>query len=195
IPWYFNIPILSYLLLKGRCAFCGWKIPLRYLAVELFCSISFLLSSIKFEPFEAIFVSIFAVLTILAAGIDLERRVIYDFNNILIFFTGILYLIIFKKNLVFVVVGALASTLILYISKYIVEKRKKLKALGEGDIYFVIAVSPYLGIKELYGLSIAALLGAVVNYYLIHSKKLDKNEEVPFIPYLTAGFLIALFFL
>lgn len=47
IRWYDNVPLLSYVLLKGRCRYCGWKIPLRYPIVEFLTGLVFLLNSLS----------------------------------------------------------------------------------------------------------------------------------------------------
>lgn len=195
IPWYYNIPVLSYLILKGRCAFCGKRISLRYFIVEFATTSTFLLSSIKFEFNESIFAAIFSSSLILAAAIDFERKVVYDLNNLFTLITGMVYMLLFKKNLLEVVLAAVLSLSILYISKLIVEKKINKEALGSGDFYFVLSASIFLGIKVIYGLFIASFTGALAGYFLLYKGRIEKYEAIPFIPYLTGGFLISLFFL
>lgn len=81
IPWYFNIPILSWIILRGKCHNCGVKISPRYLIVEGITGLSFLFAWIKFGasyPYLALIFSIFIAGLIAASFIDFEHYIIPD---------------------------------------------------------------------------------------------------------------------
>ncbi|HON07933.1 MAG TPA: prepilin peptidase [Verrucomicrobiota bacterium] len=81
IPWYFNIPIISYIWLKGKCHNCGKKISPRYVIVEFVTGVFFLCSWLKYgnyNPYLAIVVSIFTAALIVASFIDFEHFIIPD---------------------------------------------------------------------------------------------------------------------
>ena len=78
IPWYQNLPLISWLTLCGRCANCGAKIAFRYFAVELLTALVFLMIWRSFEPQVAIAYWVFAALAIAATFIDFEHFIIPD---------------------------------------------------------------------------------------------------------------------
>ncbi len=72
IPWYFNIPIISYILLRGKCHHCGEKISPRYVIVEFITGLLFLCSWLKYgdyNPYIAIVISLFIALLIVASDL------------------------------------------------------------------------------------------------------------------------------
>lgn len=104
LKWYHNIPILSYLFLKGRCAFCEEKISIQYPIVELITGLLFVAVFIKFgikfnliygfsvfsmlnTLFSLIFVSLFIVL----AATDIKEKVIFDFHAYALVIFGLIY--------------------------------------------------------------------------------------------------------
>ncbi len=78
IAWYQNIPLVSWLLLRGRCASCGTRISFRYFAVELLTALSFLIAWRCFPPPIAIAYWVFLALAITATFIDFEHFIIPD---------------------------------------------------------------------------------------------------------------------
>ena len=78
IPWHQNLPLLSWLALRGRCANCGAKIPFRYFAVELVTALLFLAIWQRFPPHVAIAYWIFVSLLIIGTFIDFEHFIIPD---------------------------------------------------------------------------------------------------------------------
>lgn len=87
LPWYDNIPLLSYLLLKGRCRFCKERISFRYFLIELITALSFLLTFLYFGlSFKFFFYSTLVSFLIVASFIDIDYRIIPDEVSV----TGIL---------------------------------------------------------------------------------------------------------
>ena len=79
IPWYDNIPILSYLLLAGKCRFCKKKISLRYFIVELLTALMFLFFYRYFRlSYNFFFYLIFACGLVIATFVDIRERIIPD---------------------------------------------------------------------------------------------------------------------
>ncbi|PYK67647.1 MAG: prepilin peptidase [Verrucomicrobia bacterium] len=78
IPWHHNLPLVSWLLLRGRCARCGARIPFRYFAVELLTALFFLILWKTFSWQVAIAYWVFIALVIAATFIDLEHFIIPD---------------------------------------------------------------------------------------------------------------------
>src|SRR4051812_36858244 len=78
IPWYQNIPLVSWVTLRGRCANCGAKIAFRYFGVELLTALLFLCVWRTFPPFVAVAYWVFVSLVVVATFIDFEHFIIPD---------------------------------------------------------------------------------------------------------------------
>ncbi len=78
IPWHRNIPLLSWLLLRGRCADCGVRIPFRYFLVELLTACLFFAVWITFPPFVALALFVLVSLLVVATFIDFDHFIIPD---------------------------------------------------------------------------------------------------------------------
>ena len=79
IPWYDNIPFISYLILKGRCRFCKKRISFRYFLIEFITASVFLIFYIRYGlSFDFIFYTIFACALIIATFVDIQHRIIPD---------------------------------------------------------------------------------------------------------------------
>ena len=115
LKWYHNIPLLSYLFLKGRCAFCNEKISIQYPLVELFTGIIFVALFIRFcSPFDALFglsvmnpigwyefiIYIFSLivssLLIVISGTDILEKKVSDYHTYSLIGTGVLYSLIYS---------------------------------------------------------------------------------------------------
>lgn len=104
LKWYQNIPILSYLFLKGKCAFCNEKISLQYPIVELITGLLFVAVFIKFgfgfdeflrfnifAGLNTLFILIFVSLFIVLAATDIKEKVIFDFHAYTLVIFGLIY--------------------------------------------------------------------------------------------------------
>ena len=92
LKWYHNIPILSYLYLKGKCAFCEEKISIQYPIVELITGILFVAIFIQFGlTFNALFMLIFASLFVVLTATDIKEKVVFDFHTYSLIATGLIY--------------------------------------------------------------------------------------------------------
>ena len=78
IPWYDNIPVLSFLILRRRCRWCGWKSPLTYFITEITTGIGFLLIWRGFDPPRAVAYWILTSILVACAGIDHDLGLIPD---------------------------------------------------------------------------------------------------------------------
>lgn len=104
LKWYHNIPILSYLLLKGKCAFCDEKISLQYPIVELITGLLFVAVFVKFGiglneflvfnvfgGLNTLFILIFVSLFVVLAVTDIKEKVIFDFHAYALVIFGLIY--------------------------------------------------------------------------------------------------------
>ena len=79
LRWYHNVPVVSWVLLRGRCAFCGAPVSARYPSIELLTGIVFALHAFVFEPGPLLLVRlVFAAVLIVLAFIDIDHRILPD---------------------------------------------------------------------------------------------------------------------
>lgn len=191
-PWH-NIPVLSFLFLKGKCAYCGAKISLRYPVVELLNGILYVLAYINFALPSLPFVLIFISALIVISFIDFDFQIIPDEISIPLIFLGIILSFLphnslnlaqdIKNSLIGVVVGGGSLLIISLISK---------GGMGGGDVKLNAAVGAFLGWKSaLLTIFIGSLAGSVVGIVIL---KKTGNRKIPFGPFLSSGALICLFF-
>lgn len=204
IPWYHNIPLLSYIFLRGKCANCSKKISFQYFFVELLSGIiSLALFKTLGFSLEFIFALIVFYTLITLSFIDFKYKAVPDYLLLIVlimsFFSTTSSLIESFKN-AFIISGAFVL-LNFVISFYIQnikakilkdESLKEQEALGEGDIPVLAAIAVILGLK---GALIAIFLAAIFAIIpTIYSQFIKKDIQTPFIPYLSLGFTLEYFF-
>ena len=89
IPWYFNIPIVSFIILFGKTKCCNEKLNPQYIIVEILTAIIFLLNYLNFNIAQAITLNILFFITILIIFIDFNERIIFDVFNYSILISGL----------------------------------------------------------------------------------------------------------
>jgi leader peptidase (prepilin peptidase)/N-methyltransferase len=187
-PWH-NIPIISYILLKGKCAYCKEKISIRYPIVELLTGILAVLiyNKMGIDIYSVITFIVF-VLFLALSMIDFDYKAVPDSLNLLSltlsFFTSPDILENFKNALI--LMGGM-SLIRYYVSFFI-----KREAMGEGDIILAGAMGGILGIKlSLMAIFIASFIAIFPSLY---NRIFKKDYELPFIPFLTLGTFIVWYF-
>jgi leader peptidase (prepilin peptidase)/N-methyltransferase len=179
LKWYHNIPLFSWLALRGKCAYCHSKISFQYPLIELLSMGIFIICALKYESYLQIILSaiLFSLLLALSA-IDFKYKAVPDVLSIPALFVS-LFINDFLPSLqaALILTGAFALLRIL-ISWFI-----KKEAMGEADIIIAGVIGGVLGIKlGLSAIYIAALISLPV--FLVVSKK---GYELPFIPFLSLG--------
>jgi len=195
IPFYYNIPLVSYIILKGKCKFCGEKISLVYPIVELLTPLSLIILYLKFSFSLFFFLSmLFTSALIVLAFIDYYHQIL---PNEITIFGSLLFLVYsffnpylnFGKSLLGMVIGGGVLLLIYGIYFYI----KKIEGLGLGDIKMMIMVGAFLGwLKTLFTLLLGSFIAALVGIFLITFKKKDLKYSIPFGTFLSPSAFIAL---
>lgn len=203
IKWYHNIPIISYLLLGGKCGYCGVKIPIRYLLVEIITSSITLGLFFKFGLNVDFFLyTLLIYLLILLSFIDFDFKAVPDYLLILVFLTALAtqydnFIIALKHAMLFaggIVLLELFITFYIQNIKYHITQDKSLldqRALGEGDIPIFALIGAVLGVEL--GI-VAVFLSALFSIIPAIINNVMKNDiETPFIPFLALGFLCSFF--
>jgi len=205
IKWYHNIPVLSYVFLRGKCANCQYKISLFYPFVELLTAIITVLLFDKLGfGIEFVSMTIVFYLLIVLSFIDLEYRAVPDYLLVFVFFASFLaveadFFSALENGLIFAggfIILDFLLTFYIQNIKYKFTKNEELKeqkALGEGDIPIVFVIGMILGIKAGFAAIFLAALSAIIpSLYNIFFKK---EVETPFIPFLSFGLFIEYIFL
>lgn len=189
-----NIPIISYIILKGRCRYCNVKIPLSYLIVEILTPTLFLLLLHNFgiSPDLAIYLLFVSVLIIITF-IDLKHQLILNILTYPMIVIGLL-ISFFKGTFINALIAGLIGGGIIFLIVIISPLIFKKEGMGIGDLKLAIVIGIFLADCKytLISLFLASVLGSLVGVVLILLGKKKFGEYIPFGPYLSAGAVIAL---
>lgn len=190
-----NIPLLSFILLKGRCRFCGQRISLTYPLVELLTPLSFLLLHNQFSLSLAFFASCLFTSSLIVLGfIDYSHQILPDEITIPALMLFLLYALFrddltLRQALIAAVFGS-GFLLFVYGVYYLLRKRE---GLGMGDVTMMLMVGAYLGLQRtLLTLIIGSFAGALVGLLLIFFKRKDLHFSLPFGSFLGFAAFISL---
>lgn len=191
-----NIPIISYLFLRGQCSQCHARISLRYPAVEAITALmSGFVAWYYGFGFTAMAVLFFVWALIALAVIDLDTQLLPDDITLPLIWMGLL----FNLNNGFTdiqsaIIGAVAGYVSLWSIYWCFKLTTGKEGMGYGDFKLLSAIGAWLGWNMLpIVILLSSLVGATVGIGLIIAAKLNKNIPIPFGPYLVGGGLIALF--
>ena len=198
IFWYDNIPLISFILLKGKCRQCNKKISINYFFVELITGIFFITIFLyTHNYFDFVLINLILILFLIIFFIDLKHFIIPDILNFSLIFLGLLKNFIPTKNLNFnydieqSIIGGVIGYLTIWIIIFLYKKLKNLDAMGLGDAKLMAAIGTFFGLKSipliLFFSSIIALL--IVLPSLINKTR-NLKAEIPFGPYIliSSGF-------
>ncbi len=183
ILWYHNIPIVSYIFLGGKCAYCGAKISPRYPFVELLSALNLLYLYNQFGiSLELAFYFIVSSSFIVMLFTDLETRILPD--ELTIGGTLLSILWSFKKGGITPlssIFGAFSGFLMLFFVWFFYKKLKGEEGMGFGDIKLIAMIGALLGITKTLLLLVLSSFSALIlgGLYMVLSKK-DKKYELPF---------------
>lgn len=196
IRWYRNIPVLSWLRLRGRCADCGVRIPLRYPLVELVCGVLFAGIGWKFggQP-QALLWCGFAATLIALTGIDWDTTLLPDDLTLPLLWAGLLAALLgWTLPLSEAVWGAIAGYLSLWTVYWAFKLLTGKEGMGYGDFKLLAALGAWLGPSMIIPIVLAAsVIGAVVGIAMKVGGSLREGRYVPFGPFLaSAGVVVML---
>lgn len=195
---YDNIPIFSYLLLRGKCRDCGERISLRYPLIEFLTASMVAALYLKFgltPLFGVTFVFCAAMLTVF--WIDLDHMIIPDLISlngivlgIIVSLTGFIPGLAWPQS----VCGLLLGGLSLYVPAYIYEKVRHTEGLGAGDIKLLAMIGSFTGpYGVVFVLFFSSLVGSVAALIGMTFKNVNSSTPIPFGPFLTAAAIAYIF--
>ncbi len=203
---YDNIPIFSYLILRGRCRFCGGRISIRYLVVELLTALAFLSLYILYAgtvPLMIIYI-VFICSLIIVAFIDLEHQIIPDEISL----SGIAFGIVASLAYPYLqqstshlhalfasVTGAVLGGGLFWLIRVLGRRVFKKEAMGFGDVKLMAYVGALLGWKLVFFTTFsAAFIGSAVGIFLICIGRAQLGSRLPFGPFLCIGAVLSMLY-
>jgi len=203
-----NIPIVSYLALKGRCRGCGKPISWRYPFVEAFTALMFAVVAWKLGPSLAAFAGMLFIAAMIALTfIDFDTQYLPDDITLPLIWAGLLLnlsSIGFADSLRSAVLGAAAGYLVLWtvtkayfyyrrlMNRLLAQQRPEI-GMGNGDFKLLAAVGAWLGWQMLpVTILLSSVVGAAVGIVLMILTRQGRDLQIPFGPYLAAAGVIAL---
>ena len=198
VKWYQNVPIFSYLFLKGKCANCDFKIPLRYPLTELVVGLfSLLLMPTDFgygEIFNYAFFFSVACVFLAHLLIDLEHQLLPDKLNIYLLAVSLPY-VIFHFSPMHWILGGLVGFFGPYGVTALFYKLRGVVGLGGGDIKLFGVLGIILGpIGVINNIFMSCMIGSVIGIVLIATKKIDRNSPFAFGPFIILAATLQIFF-
>ena len=198
IPFYCNIPVLSYLFLKGRCKFCHEPISIRYPLIEILAGMFAVVLFYKFGIGQVmIYWFIFTSVLITISFIDIDHQIIPDvisLPGILVFASSFYFLpeMTLKNTLLGIVAGGGS----LYAVAFLYYLLKKQEGMGGGDIKLLAMIGAAIGIKGVFFTIFAgSLFGTFFGLLImIYTKIADSKLKIPFGPFLSMGAILYIFF-
>ncbi len=197
IAFYDNIPLFSYLWLKGRCRHCGVTIGLRYPTVELLGGLFALATYLKFDlNVEALIYFAFIACLLVVTFIDLDHRIIPDvitLPGIPICFAASFALpdMTYQAALLGILVGGGSLFLVAWVYSLITKK----EGMGGGDIKLLAMMGALVGWKGVvFTIFVSSLVGTLSGLAVMLQSRKGMKLAVPFGPFLAIGVITYIFF-
>ena len=196
IRWYDNIPVLSFLLLGGRCRGCGGRISWLYPAVEALTGMLFLLTMLRFGlGVRTIFLLAFLCGLVVVTFIDLDHEIIPHAVTLPGIPLGLIASLITRDpSPRDAAAGALVGAGLVYLVAVYAEVAFQRESMGGGDINLLAMIGAFLGWRQvLLSFFLAVGAGACLSLLLIATGVLSRKDRIPFGPFLALGAVVALF--
>lgn len=197
IPWYDNIPVFSYIWLKGRCRNCDARISFRYPLVELMNGIVAVALLFKFGlSLESLVYFVFISSLIVITFIDLDHQIIPDIITLPGIPMGLaasfaLPTISFKASVLGLVLGGGSLWFVAWAYHLITHR----DGMGGGDIKLLAMIGTITGWKGvIFTIFASSLIGSCVGITMMLIKKKNVKFAIPFGPFLSTGAIIYVFF-
>ncbi len=193
-PWH-NIPVISYFILRGKCAYCHTKISLRYPFVELLCCITSVYVAWRFGvSWETVAALLFTWILISLTFIDLDHQLLPDQLTLLLLWLGLLASIYsLFTNCHDAIIGAIAGYLVFAFTQWLFKLVTGKIGMGQGDYKFLAALGAYLGWQQLpIVVLLSSFIGMIFGLTHMFIKRQYKSMPLPFGPYLAVAGWISL---
>lgn len=188
LKWYMNIPLFSYIFLKGKCEYCNKKISKLNFIIELFTSISFTLSYLLLD-FNIYFLIIITLISALSITLVTDIKYYYISDRVVIISIILVLLIkyLFKESITSSIVIGIVMFIFMYLIKLLGDKLFKKESLGGGDIKLMTLVGVTLG-NLIYSFTSLFISCVIALIYSLFNK--NKDNIIPFGPFILIGLII-----
>jgi leader peptidase (prepilin peptidase)/N-methyltransferase len=197
IKFYDNIPILGYLILKGRCRFCGTSIAIRYLIIESLVGLLALCVVLKFGvTFTGLIYFMFIAALIVITFIDIDHQIIPNEISLPGIAAGLVFsffipTLTFSNSLIGIIAGG--GSLWLVATLYLLLTHRE--GMGFGDVKLLAMIGAFIGWKGVVvTIFTGSAIGTIVGITTMLIKRKDMKMAIPFGPFLSIGAIIYLFF-
>ena len=214
IRWWQNIPILSWLALRGKCASCRAPISPRYIIVETIGGLLFLAVAWKFLPVVSAVVLLWIWVSLMLVGsvIDFDHKLLPDFvtvggmvlgvakalaDSALMLVYGVDRVAAWLMPVAWSLSGLVFGFGLLWLVRFIGSKAFKREAMGMGDVFLMGAVGALFGpVAVLFTLIVSSVLGSVAGLSLVAlaKTKFGRFLEIPYGPYICVACAVWMFF-
>ena len=189
IPWYDNVPVLSYVLLRGRCRRCGIRIPPRDLAIELATALLLVGCVLAFGlTVKTAAAAVACAALVVVTATDLERRIVPN-RVVLPAAAAVLLLQTISHPSPEWALGAVGAAGFLLLAALAYPG-----GMGMGDVKLALLIGALLGVTTPVGIMLGLLLALVPSAVLLARHGASaRRHAIPFAPFLAAGAVVALF--
>lgn len=191
IQWYDLFPVLSWVILRGKCRYCKTKVSIQYPIIELINGLAYVgIYMLTGLTVQTLVLFILFSTSLVITMIDYRFQIIP--NGIVIFLgvVGLLNLILFTHQYVNSIIGFFAISVPLWVIHIVTGGN-----MGMGDVKLMAVCGLILGWQNIIlALMIGSIAGSVIGLSLIAMKKMTRKQQIPFGPYLCLGIMIAALF-
>ena len=193
IKWYENIPVISFVVLRGRCSGCQSPISIRYPIVEIITGCLFLYAYIHYNlSIELFFYIFFFCSLIVISGIDFSHQIIPDIISMPGMLIGLVFQVIkgtFMTGLIGLIFGGGLILLIRVIGGRVYKK----EVMGLGDVYLAAMIGAFVGFPFIIpAIFMGALIGSILGIIYIISTHQSGESPIPFGPFLSIGGILVI---
>ena len=194
LPFYLNIPIVSYIFLKGRCHFCKSTISIQYFIVELLTAIIFMIFFLNFSLQKALLLCFVSSILTIISFIDFKYYLIPTYLIILLYISLVPKIILYNVNIFDAIIGSLGVGLYLIsCSAVVIIRKKTLSIVGMGDILLAFFIGAWLNLLN--GL-LCLFIASIIGIFFVFIKQMNKKEsiesKIPFGSCISISFLIVI---
>ncbi len=197
IAWYDNVPILSYVLLGGRCRTCRTRISAIYPAVEILTGALAVALYLRLGPTLAFAgYCVFAAALVVITFIDLDHQIIPDVISLPGIVVGLAFSLVSPLvTPIDALLGVLVGGGILLAVAWLYQTLRGIEGMGGGDVKLLAMIGAFLGWQSIFvTLFVGSVIGSLIGVGVMMYQRADTKLAIPFGPFLACGALVYLFF-
>ena len=194
ISWYYNVPVVSFVMLSGRCRNCNTPISNRYPVVEFVTAVAFVAQGLVHghDPLMLLNRLIFTGLLIALFTTDLETMRLPNVLTLPGIAVGIAFSTVLPPGLGSSLIGAAVGAAVPWIIRWAWYQARGVEAMGLGDVKMLAMIGAFLGWRQVWlVLFFASLIGAVIGIVLTAGKRRSMSSRLPFGTFLAIAAYLA----